>query len=117
MIKTMADSPLLLQLEKEIALLLLDKLEDLEITPERAAQIARFILHSLPKGISDGQILTILPKLDDEFTELSGIVHKHLLDYEQKNTQVTLENVRELMQQNNFQQASELMKKYLTKKL
>jgi len=113
----MADSLLLLQLEKEIALLLLDKLEDLEITPERAAQIARFILHSLPDGINDEQISAIIPKLDDTFTELSGIVHQHLVCYEQKNKEITLDNVRELMQQKNFQQASELMKKYLEKKI
>ena len=108
---------LLLEVEKEIAELLLTKLEHLEISLERASQIARFSLNTLPEGLTDEQVMQIIPKLDDEFFELSEIVYKHMMEYEEKYKPLVLDEVNELVRHKHFDEASALMKKYFGKKL
>ena len=85
---------LLFEIEQEIAKLLLNKLGDYEISLERASLIAKFILARLPENLNESQIRQIIPSLDDEFTELAGIVHKHLTEYEQKYKEEEIKNVR-----------------------
>lgn len=107
--------PLLIQLEKEIAELLLKKLESFGITLERASQIARFTLSKLPGDLSDQQVLTVLPGLDDEYYELAGIVLKHLEEYERLYKPVILSQVQDLIRHHHFEEASRLMEQYLAK--
>jgi hypothetical protein len=108
---------LLFQVEQEIAKLLLTKLEHFEITFERAAQIAKFILAHLSENLTDAQIMQIIPSLDDEFTELAGVVHKHLLDYEEKHKEDVIKNAQDLVKHQDFQQASGLISDYFSRKL
>ena len=61
------EKTLLFQLEQDIANLLLDKLEDFELSFERASKIAKFVLSHLPENLTDAQVMEILPSLDDEF--------------------------------------------------
>lgn len=104
--------------EQEIADILIDKLEHENITPERAAQIARFIVKSIPSHvISDEQMLAIIPKLDDEFTELASVVMKHLDDYEKTNKKIIVNEVEQLINKGLLKEASGLMEKYFHKKL
>ena len=63
---------LLSNLRQEISNLLVKKLENLEMTPERASEIAQFIIKALPADLTDSQLEKILPSLDDEFFELAG---------------------------------------------
>ena len=44
----------------------------MEITPERASQISQFVLSFLPENLTEEQIQSLIPKLDDHFFELSG---------------------------------------------
>ena len=106
---------LLLKIEKEIAELLLNKLEHLDISLERASQIARFVLKALPVGLTNEQVQGIIPKLDDEFFELSGIVNKHMQEYEEENKPIVLDEVHKLTKQGQFDEASKLMKDYFVK--
>lgn len=108
---------LLFQLEKDIAKLLLTKLEHFEISFERASQIAKFILAHLPDNLSNDQVAQIIPSLDDEFTELAGIVHKHMLNYEEKYKNEVVENVQDLIKHQHFQQASSQISDYFNRKL
>lgn len=103
---------LLFQVEQEIAKLLLTKLEKFNITFERASQIAKFILSHLPENLTDEQMLKIIPSLDDQFYELSEIVHKHMLDYEEKYKEDTIKNMQEMIKHKHFQEASNLANKY-----
>ena len=111
----MSENNLLSQVEKEIAQLLLTKLEHLDISLERVSQIARFVLQTLPEDLTDEQVQEIIPKLDDEFYELVEIVNKHMSEYEEKYKPIILEEVRKLTQEGNFDQASKLMQDYFTK--
>jgi enoyl-[acyl-carrier-protein] reductase (NADH) len=108
---------LLFQLEQEIAKLLLAKLEHFEISLERASQIAKFILAHLPDNLTDEQVAQIIPSLDDEFSELAGIVHKHMLDYEEKYKNEVVNNVQDLIKHQHFQQASSQISDYFNRKL
>ena len=69
---------LLKNIETQIAEFLVGRLERANITLERASEIARFVLESLPEDLSDEEVEQIIPKLDDEFVELSGLIHNYM---------------------------------------
>ena len=104
-------------LEKDIASLLLDKMEYSDMTFERASQIAKFVLAHLPPNLTDEQLETILPMLDKEFVEIAGIVHKYLSEYEKKYELKIADDVQALMKSGKLDEASQLMKTYFHKKL
>lgn len=106
-----------IQLEQEIALLLLDKLEHFEISFERASQIAGFILAHLPENLTDEQLKNLLPALDDEFFELAGIVHKHMLEYEEKYKTEQIKNVQEILKHEHFKHVGNRTSEYINQKI
>lgn len=108
---------LLVQIEREIAKLLLTELRHFEITFERAAQIAKFVTSSLPENLSDAQVATIIPSLDDEFVELAGIVHKYLLKDEESRKLEVVNKVQDLVRHQDYLQANKLMSEYFSRKL
>jgi hypothetical protein len=107
---------LLFRLEQDIATLILDKLENFEITFERASQIAKFILAHLPDNITDAQIMSVLPSLDDNFTELAGIVHRHMVEYEEKHKEEAVKHIQDLIKHEHFQEASNQATDYFNRK-
>lgn len=108
---------LLFQVEQEVARLLLERLEKYDITPERASQIAQFILSHLPENMTDEQVIKIIPSLDDQFTELAVIVHKHLLSYEEKYKNEAIKNMQDLIKHKHFLEASNMAFKYFEQKV
>lgn len=80
----------LFDLQKETALFLLDKIEKLEITPERAAKIARHVSSLLKPNLTDEEVISLIPQLDKDLPELSVITQHHL-------TKQGLDNVREIL--------------------
>lgn len=108
---------LLFQVEQEIARLLLVKLEKFNITFERASQIAKFILAHLPENLTDEQVVKIIPSLDDQFYELSELVHKHMLGYEEKYKENTIKNMQDMIKHKHFQEASNMAFKYFEQKV
>ena len=108
---------LLTQIENEIARLLEEKLDKLEITPERATEISRFVLKTLPPNLTDAQVQAIIPSLDDHFTELASIVHKHMIEYEQAHKDLVLAKSRILLKKGHLGEASDLMKAYFAHKI
>lgn len=113
----MKPTGLLEEVEREIAELLLDKLEHQGLTLERASQIAKFVLQTLPENLSEGQVKELIPKLDDQFFELADVVYKHMKEYEDKYKESVLQEVNELMKHEYFDQANKLMKEYFNKTL
>ncbi|MBI2593131.1 hypothetical protein HYW44_00615 [Candidatus Daviesbacteria bacterium] len=110
-------SPKLYQLQKDIASLLLDKLEKDQITIERAAQISKYVLQALPDNLTDEQIDKILPSLDDHFVELAGVVHQHLKAKEELEKQATVDQATKLIHQGNLDQAVKLMTNHMQQKI
>lgn len=106
----------LFKLEKDIALLLLNRLEHLQMTEERAGEIARFTLQALPENLTDEQVRKILPSLDDKFFELAEIVHKHLEEYKEAQKNNIIGEATHLIHQGRINEANKLMKNYFASK-
>lgn len=107
----------LVLLETEIATLLLKKLEHLEITPQRAAEIAKFTLAALPENLTDEQVDKIIPSLDDRYFELAEIVAKYIKEYENANIGIVRQEATKLIHEGKMQEASRLMNQYFSKQL
>lgn len=112
----MQNKTLLFQLEQDLANLILTKLEHLDITFERASQIAKFILIQLPENLTDEEVLKIIPTLDDEFTELAEIVYKYMTSYEEKYQDAVTKKAEELIKHKHFEEANNLIQKYYNEK-
>jgi len=84
-----------LQIEKDLALLLLEKLSAKEIDFKKAQEIAKFILKAIPENITDAELMKVVPKLDDNFTELCPIVLKYLREKEEIKTNQEIEKLLE----------------------
>jgi hypothetical protein len=102
-------------LENDIVNFLVDKLENSEVSLQRASLIAKFVLVHLPENTTDEELKQLLPSLDDTFIELAGIVHKYMNKYEEiEKTEVT-GDVQSLIKSGKFDEASRLMKDYFKK--
>lgn len=106
---------LLKNLEKDVSELLLKKLEHLDISPQRASQIAKFVLTKLPENLTDEQTMQIIPSLDDEFYELSEVVNKYIVEYENETKPNVSNEVNKLAREGHFEEAEKLMQGYLAK--
>lgn len=104
------------KLEEDIANLLLDKLEDNELTLERAQLIAQFCLAHIPEHITDEQLFTLLPTLDDEFIELAGVVYKYIALYEKEHAKILAHQMGDLIKHQHFDEASSMATDYFQKK-
>jgi hypothetical protein len=105
------------KLEKDIATLLLDKLDASEITLDRASQISKFILNALPNSLTEEQMYAIIPQLDDTFFELSGVVNTYLKEYqENKETQLAID-AGKLMNQGKIDETLKLLEAHIQTKI
>lgn len=107
---------LLSKVERDIADLLIDKLEDQEITLERASLIAQFALAHLPENLTDEQVIQILPSLDDEFIELAAVVHKYMSEYEKNYSKIVAGQMQDLIKHNHFDTANTMASEYFRQK-
>lgn len=88
------DTDLKYKVEGEIANLLINRLEKSQITPERASEIAKFVMDSIPDNATDDYMINLIPKLDDQFNELSSIVFNHLQETDDSMRNEKLEEVK-----------------------
>lgn len=88
-------------------------LEEGTITEERAKQIAQLVLAKLPEDVTHEELMRIIPKLDDEFKELSAAVLPIILEYEAKMKEIINHKISNLLKQNKFKEAQELSRKAL----
>ena len=103
--------------EKELTLFLQNKLEHEDVTKEKAAAIAAFVLVNLPKSLNDEQLIHILPSLDKEFIELTSLVNAYISAYTYENDKQLEETVHDLMKEGKLDEASSLMKSYFQKRI
>lgn len=87
------------KVEQQIANLLVGRLENKQITIDRAQEIAQFVVKSIPNQMTDQQMIEIIPKLDDEFTELSSIVLKNMTEIDNINQPKEINDIRLKIQQ------------------
>ncbi len=97
--------------QSQVVELITDGLEEGTISEDRARSIAQMVLEKLPEGISDKELMSVLPTLDDEFRELSDVVLPIVLDYEKKITTVIEDKVLKLVRAKKFKDALQLARK------
>jgi hypothetical protein len=110
-------NPLIKNIEKDIATLLLDKLEASGMTLERASTIAKFVLIHLPENLTDDQLKQLLPSLDDEFIEIAGVVHKYIGKFERDEEKLLAQDVQSLIKNGKLDEASIKLQAYFKKKV
>jgi hypothetical protein len=99
------------QVQTQVVQLITKGLEQGTISEERGRSIAKLILDKLPEDINDKELMLILPKLDDEFEELSEVVVPIMVEYEDRIRKAVEEKVLNLVRQKNFTQALETARK------
>lgn len=99
------------KLQKQIVEIITTGLETGTISEERAKEIAKFVLDALPEGIKYPELIAIIPKLDDEFRELSAVVVPFMSEYEKKVKEAVNVQISALIQSGKIDEALQLTKK------
>lgn len=106
-----AENPekLRLKLENQIVALIKTKLEDEEMTVEKAKQIAKLVLKRLHPGMTYKQLMKVIPTLDDDFTELAGVILPIMLEHDRKLRKIVDEHVAKLVKEGKIEEAESLL--------
>lgn len=97
--------------QRAIVDIITNKLESGAMNDERAKQIAKYVLEMLPDDISYQKLMAVIPKLDDEFTELSAAIVPIMADYEKKVKKAVDEQIHKLVVAGKLDDALALTKK------
>jgi hypothetical protein len=81
------------------------------ITEDRAKQIAQLVLERLPEDITYEELIRVIPKLDDDFSELSAAVVPIMLEYESKMKKIINERITSLIREQRFNDALHVARK------
>ena len=92
-------------------------LESGKFTSQRAREIARFMLNSLPKNINTREIFIKVPKFADQYPELFSVSLVARRDYEKLVQEKILPQAQKLISENRFAEATELMQKASKKEI
>ncbi len=96
------------QIELQVVEFIKAKLADGTLTEERAQAISQIVLDILKPGMSFEELYKVIPKLDDQFSELAPIVLPLVRDYEERIVKEAQKSVQHLIHQGQFDAASKL---------
>ena len=96
------------RIEAQVVDIIKLKVENEEMTEERAQQLAQRVLELLKPGMSLEELYKALPKLDDNFSEASPIIVPYLRDYEEGVTKKAAVQVRDLIISGHYKEAQDL---------
>lgn len=96
------------QIELKIVELIKGKLADGSFTEERAQEISQKVLELLRPGMSWEELYKAIPKLDDQFSELSPIVLPLMREYEQRIVKEAQKGVQALIREGHYDAAAKL---------
>lgn len=105
---TTPDKGLRERVQAQVVELITQGLEEGTISEDRARNIARLVLERLPEGVSNEELMQILPKLDDDFAELTEVVLPIVSEYEEKLRQAVESKVLDLVRARKFKEALDL---------
>jgi hypothetical protein len=97
--------------QQKIVDLITEKLENGEMSAERAKQIAKHVLEQLPDNVSYQKLMEIVPKLDDHFQELSVAIVPIMIEYERQMKVVIDQKIKQLLEANKLDAALDITKK------
>lgn len=104
-------------IEKEVLHLIKNLAEKEGTTKEKVQSIAQRTLELIHPGLKLDELYLNAVKLDDNFSELAPIVVMVMREYEQKYEKKALDQVRQLIKDNQFDQAGDMVKKVLQFKI
>ncbi len=96
------------KIEADIVELIKTKVENEEMTEERAQAIAQRVLDTLKPGMSLEELYKAMPHLDDNFSEIGHVIVPYLKDYEEGVTKKAATAVHELIMKGEYKQAQDL---------
>lgn len=99
------------QIELNVVELIKEKLSDGSMTEDRAQEISQMVLDVLKPGMSFEELYKVIPKLDDQYNELSPIVLPLIRDYEERIVKEAQKGVQNLIRQGQFDAAVTLAQK------
>lgn len=82
-------------LQKNISLFLIDKLESGDITEDRAAEIARKSLDVIPDDLTEGQSHSIIQTLTTTYPELTQVFHSQLEEKTKAADEAAIEQIKQ----------------------
>jgi phosphate uptake regulator len=87
------------KLESMIVQELQEKLKAGKITGDRAKEIAKIVLEVVPEDIAKEDLVNLIPQLDNNISELAGVVYKILSERDSKTKTESLKKLREMLKQ------------------
>lgn len=101
--------------QKAVVEVITKGLQDGTVTEERAKNIAKMILEKLPEGITYEAFITVLPKLDDDYQEISGVIVPIMEQYETKMRKTNDGKITELIKDGKIDEALNLTNQAIEK--
>jgi len=101
--------------QKAVVEVITKGLQDGTVTEERAKNIAKMILEKLPEGITYEEFITILPKLDDDYQEISGVIVPIMEQYETQMRKTNDVKITELIKDGKIDEALNLTNQAIEK--
>ncbi len=98
-------------IESQVLIVIYERLKAGQMDARRAHELAEYILKVLPNSITVNEIYKTAHFLKDSFVELSGVSATVLNDYEEKVKDAVLPQIRELMKQGRFENATILLRR------
>ncbi len=99
------------RVQKAVVQVITKGLESGSISEDRARGIAKMILEKVPDGISDKDLIEVVPTLDDEFAELGEVVIPIVVEYEEKVRKIIEAKVLGLVRARKFEDAIDMARK------
>ncbi len=99
------------RVQKAVVKVITHGLESGSISEDRARGIAKMILEKVPDGISDKELIEVVPTLDDEFAELGEVVIPIVVEYEEKVRKIIEGKVLNLVRARKFEDAIDMARK------
>lgn len=99
------------RVQKAVVKVITKGLESGSISEDRARGIAKMILEKVPDGVSDKDLIEVIPTLDDEYPELGEVVIPIVMEYEEKVRKIIEGKVLNLVRARKFEDAIDMARK------
>lgn len=99
------------KIERDILLIMEEKLKSGQMDAERARDIARMVLDKLHPPLTLEQIYKIVPTLDDQFTELSKVVLPVIREHDDRIRTIVSEQAHKFIQMGKIDEALSVLEK------
>jgi len=103
------------QVQKAVVGIITNGLKEGSISEDRAKLIAKMILEKLPEGMSFEDFIAILPKLDDDYEEIAGVVVPLMEQYEKITRDDNDKKITELIKSGKINEALNLTNQAIEK--